>query len=57
MLAAFEVKGEATDASCSDKEIPACAVFKAWNDKSVLHLGLCRPGSNYSDTVRLFFTW
>ena len=29
MLALLEVKGEATEASASDNEIPACAVFRA----------------------------
>ena len=29
MLALLEVKGEATEASASDNEIPACAVFSA----------------------------
>lgn len=29
MSAIFEVKGEATDASCSDSEMPAWAIFKA----------------------------
>ena len=29
MLSTFDVKGEATDASASDKEIPACAVLSA----------------------------
>ena len=29
MLGTLEVKGEATDASASDREIPACAVRKA----------------------------
>lgn len=31
MLGIWEVKGEATDASCSDNDIPAWAIFKAWN--------------------------
>lgn len=30
MLGVRDVKGEATDASCSDSDIPACATFKAW---------------------------
>lgn len=51
MLAVFEVKGEATDASCSDKEIPAWAIFKAWNDKSVLHQWLLKPGFNHLNTI------
>lgn len=29
MLGVRDVKGEATDASCSDSDIPACATFKA----------------------------
>ena len=29
MLAVFDVNGDATDASASDREIPACAVFRA----------------------------
>lgn len=29
MLGVVEVKGEATDASSSDREIPLCALFRA----------------------------
>lgn len=29
MLGVLEVKGEATEASSSDKEMPPCALFKA----------------------------
>lgn len=29
MLATLEVNGEATDASVSDSEMPACAAFRA----------------------------
>ena len=29
MFGSLDVKGDATDASASDKEIPACAVFRA----------------------------
>lgn len=34
MLGVRDVKGEATDASCSDSDIPACATFKAWKSHS-----------------------
>lgn len=33
MFGVFEVKGEATDASCSDKEMPTWAIFKAWKQR------------------------
>lgn len=31
MFGVVEVKGEATEASSSDREIPLCALFKAWD--------------------------
>lgn len=54
MFGVLEVKGEATDASCSDKEMPTWAIFKAWKQRVSLwfmhthiHLswGLIRKGS------------
>lgn len=30
MLGVLEVKGEATEASSSDREMPPCALFRAW---------------------------
>lgn len=33
MLGVREVKGEATDASSSEREIPLCARFRAWGQK------------------------
>lgn len=33
MLGVLEVKGEATEASSSDREMPPWALFKAWGDK------------------------
>lgn len=30
MLGIWEVKGEATEASCSEREMPAWAIFRAW---------------------------
>lgn len=33
MFGVLEVKGEATDASCSDKEMPTWAIFKAWKQR------------------------
>lgn len=33
MFGVLEVKGEATDASCSDREMPTWAIFKAWKQR------------------------
>lgn len=56
MLAVLEVKGDATDASCSDNEMPAWATFKAWNDKPMSHPWLFRLGFTSQNTKRLLFT-
>lgn len=36
MLGVLEVKGEATLASVSDREIPAWAAFRAWEEEEGL---------------------
>lgn len=35
MLGVFEVKGDATEASSSDREMPPCALFSAWVRKDL----------------------
>ena len=47
MLAFFEVKGEATEASASDKEMPAWAAFRAPQSLAPSpHIPACREKDN-----------
>lgn len=55
MFGVLEVKGEATDASSSDREMPLCALFRAWVkykewaeiSQFVSVLTCCRRGKNH----------